>query len=207
MMEALVPGFSVDRVELGSLGVATAWFDAADTLVGARLDEAASRFGSRAAVDLPEAQGIQPLFMREVADVHRELYAEYAELYGENIAPKVERCLAVGEAEAAAAAALREAYRAEMLEAIGPFELLLAPTLGFVAPAADIDEVAERGTFVRFTFPFNALGWPALAVPCGAAEDGLQASIQIVGSPGDDALVLGAGLALEAALAVDELRA
>ena len=33
--------------------------------------------------------------MREVADVHRELYAEHAELYGENIAPKIERCLAV----------------------------------------------------------------------------------------------------------------
>ena len=40
-----------------------------------------------------------------------------------------------------------------------------------------------RADFVRFTFPFNALGWPALALPCGAAEDGLPASIQIVGRP------------------------
>ena len=34
------------------------------------------------------------------------------------------------------------------------------------------------------------------------AEDGLPASVQLVGRPGADALVLGAGLALEAALAV-----
>ncbi len=44
--------------------------------------------------------------MREVGAVHRDLYAEHAELYGENIAPKIERCLAIGEGEAAAAAAL-----------------------------------------------------------------------------------------------------
>ncbi len=49
--------------------------------------------------------------------------------------------------------------------------------------------------------PFNALGWPALALPCGAAEDGLPASLQIVGRRGDDALVLAAGRLLEPLLA------
>ena len=72
--------------------------------------------------------------------------------------------------------------------------------LAFVAPAADVDEIAVRERFTRFTFPFNALGWPALALPCGPAEDGLPASIQLIGRAGDDALVLAAGLALEDAL-------
>ncbi len=57
MMEALVPGFAVEAVELGALGMGAAWFDAADPLVGVRLDEAASRFGRRATVvSLPEAR-------------------------------------------------------------------------------------------------------------------------------------------------------
>jgi Asp-tRNA(Asn)/Glu-tRNA(Gln) amidotransferase A subunit family amidase len=36
-----------------------------------------------------------------------------------------------------------------------------------------------------------------LALPCGEAEDGLPASLSIVGRAGDDALVLGAALTLE----------
>ena len=54
---------------------------------------------------------------------------------------------------------------------------------------------------ISLTRPFNATGWPALALPCGPAEEGLPASIQIVGRPGADALVLAVGEALEAALA------
>jgi Asp-tRNA(Asn)/Glu-tRNA(Gln) amidotransferase A subunit family amidase len=60
-----------------------------------------------------------------------------------------------------------------------------------------------RENLIRFTYPFNTLGWPALAVPCGAAEDGLPASIQIVGRPDADALVLAAGERLAAALSGD----
>jgi Asp-tRNA(Asn)/Glu-tRNA(Gln) amidotransferase A subunit family amidase len=151
-------------------------------------------------VELPFAGEITPLFMREVADVHRELYAEDGELYGDNVSPKIERCLAVSEGEATAAATAREAYRERMAEAMEPFDVLVTPTLAFVAPRADIDEIATRAGFVRLTFPFNVLGWPALALPCGAAEDGLPASVQVVGRPGTDGLVLGVGKALEGAL-------
>jgi aspartyl-tRNA(Asn)/glutamyl-tRNA(Gln) amidotransferase subunit A len=56
----------------------------------------------------------------------------------------------------------------------------------------------EPGTGIRLavkanTLAFNALGWPALGWPCGPAEDGLPASVQLVGRPGADALVLAAG--------------
>jgi Asp-tRNA(Asn)/Glu-tRNA(Gln) amidotransferase A subunit family amidase len=68
-----------------------------------------------------------------------------------------------------------------------------------VAPPADSDELALRAAMIRFTFPFNALGWPALALPCGPAELGLPASAQLVSPTGDDALVLAAGELLELA--------
>ena len=62
------------------------------------------------------------------------------------------------------------------------------------------DEREIREALIQFTFPFNALGWPALALPAGPAEDGLPASIQLVGRPGADALVLAVGEKLEASL-------
>ena len=76
----------------------------------------------------------------------------------------------------------------------------LTPTLGFVAPPLPVDDLEIRDRAIRLTIPLNALGWPALALPCGPAEDGLPASVQLVGKPGDDALVLGAGAALESLL-------
>jgi Asp-tRNA(Asn)/Glu-tRNA(Gln) amidotransferase A subunit family amidase len=199
MMRALVPGLAVDEVELGDVRAGVAWLDSADPLVRARVAEAAALVSGEP-LELPFATEIQPLFMREVGDVHRELYPEHAELYGENVSPKIERCIAVTDGEAAAATSARDAYRERMSAAFEQFDVVLTPTLAVVAPPADIDEIAAREVLIRFTFPFNALGWPALALPCGPAEDGLPASVQLVGKPGTDPLVLGIAEALERAL-------
>ena len=66
-----------------------------------------------------------------------------------------------------------------------------------VAPPAGVGDLALRERMIELTLPWNVTGSPALALPCGPAEDGLPASVQIVGRPGDDALVLAAGRALE----------
>ncbi len=165
-----------------------------------RLEAAAASFTSPERVELRLAGDIMPLSMSEIAGVHRELYAEQGDLYGENIVPKIERCLALPTVEAAAAASRREEYRDEMQRALEPFDLLLTPTLAFVAPPADVDEIAVRESMLQFTFPFNALGWPALALPCGPAEGGLPGLDPACGRAGDDALVLAAAKALEEAL-------
>ena len=80
---------------------------------------------------------------------------------------------------------------------------MLTPTLECVAPPAPADELALRGRLTKLTYPFNATGWPAAALPCGPAEDGLPASVQLAAPPGQDALVLGAARALERALSLD----
>ncbi len=201
MMRALAPGLRPQRLEsLEETTAALAWAEEADPLVRARVEAAAALFPRRRSVDFPEADGTSDAFMREIADVHRELFAENAELYGENVRPKIERCLEVTDAEASRAAATRESYRARAEEALGAADLLVTPTMMFVAPPADVDEISTRSRFIRFTYPFDVLGWPALALPCGAAEDGLPASVQLVGRPGTDAVVLAAGALVEAAL-------
>jgi aspartyl-tRNA(Asn)/glutamyl-tRNA(Gln) amidotransferase subunit A len=200
MLEAMAPGFEAGSVSLDEVDVAVAWTELAEPLVAERVEAAAALFSRGRRVEFPLAHGLGPLFMREVADVHRGLFPDRADDYGENVRTKLERCLAVTEAEVETARRAREEHRAEAERALGNADLLLTPTLAFVPPPADVVELEIRVRTIQFTIPFNALGWPALALPCGPAEDGLPASVQLVGRPGTDALVLAAGEALEAAL-------
>jgi Asp-tRNA(Asn)/Glu-tRNA(Gln) amidotransferase A subunit family amidase len=204
-MEALVPRFDAHALEtLDELSVGVVWADEPAQLVRARVNEAAALFEHRRTVALSTADDIDDLFRREVADVHRELFAENADLYGDDVRSKIERCLEVTDAESQRAAEARVVFREEAEGAIEGLDLLITPTLGFVAPEIGKGEPGDlrfRRSMIRFTFPFNALGWPVLALPCGLAEHGLPASVQLAGRPGSDALVLAAGRLLEAALA------
>jgi aspartyl-tRNA(Asn)/glutamyl-tRNA(Gln) amidotransferase subunit A len=202
MLDALAPGFERGRpAALDDLEIGVAWLEHCDPLVRARLEVAAALFPRSRPVDFPFPGDVGPLFMHEVAEVHSGLFPEHADSYGENVRAKLERCLRISDAEAEAAARARTEYSERAAEAMEGLDLLFTPTLAFVPPLADVDESAVRAAIIRFTLPFNALGWPALALPCGPAEHGLPASVQLVGRAGDDALVLAAGEALEAALA------
>jgi aspartyl-tRNA(Asn)/glutamyl-tRNA(Gln) amidotransferase subunit A len=198
LLGALVPGFEPRRLEsLEEVEVGVAWTGLAEPLVRERVEEAVARFPRRRAVELPlPDNATYALFMREVADVHRELFAESAGLYGEDVRIKVERCLAVEDADVTRAARLRTDYRERCEEALAELDLVLTPTLPIVAPQlgeGGTGDLAVREALIRFTYPFSCLGWPALAVPCGAAENGLPASLQIAGRAGEDALVLAVG--------------
>ena len=193
LLEAIAPGFTPTALgSLEEIAVATAWTGEADPLVMDRVRDAAGHFPRRRSLEWPRPE-IGALFMREVADVHRELYAENGELYGDELAVKIERCLAVSDAEADRAEQARVEYRERCLELLEGCDLLLTPTLQCVAPPTGIGDLALRARLIANTIPFNTLGWPALALPCGPAEDGLPASVQLVGRPGADALVLAAG--------------
>ncbi len=112
--------------------------------------------------------------MREAGDVHRALFPGNEELYGDNVRGKIERCLRVSDAEAAAAERDRAEYRERFAEAVGDLDLLLTPTVPFVAPPADVDELEIRNggdlAHVSVQLPRlagarapvgNGGGWPA----------------------------------------------
>ena len=205
LVRELVPGFETQALaSLEEVTIGVAWLDRCDPLVRERLRAAAGLFPRRVEIEFPTAEMVVPAFMREVGDTHRELYATHGELYGENVAGKLERCLQISDGEYAAAQQARIEHAGRAQAALAGCDLVLTPTLGFVAPAADVDETVERARLTIFTFPFNALGWPAAALPCGAAEAGLPASVQIAGRQGADALVLAAALTLERALKTSE---
>jgi aspartyl-tRNA(Asn)/glutamyl-tRNA(Gln) amidotransferase subunit A len=201
MMAALAPELEPAALDsLADLELGVAWTDRADPLVASRVEAAAALFPHRRSLELPRPRRVDAVFQREVADVHRETFARGRELYGRNVAVKVERCLAITDAVYDAGLRERERYRERMAAALAEVDLVLTPTLRCVAPPAGADEVTVRDTLTSLTFPFNAIGAPAIAIPCGAAEAGLPASAQLVGRPGADALVLAAGELLERAL-------
>jgi Asp-tRNA(Asn)/Glu-tRNA(Gln) amidotransferase A subunit family amidase len=200
MLEALVPGLAPLEIDLEDAAVGVAWLDRADPLVRARVEQAAAFFPNRTEIELPILQEqTYSVFAREAADVHRDLFAEHREEYGDNVRTKIERCLAVTDEEYERALEARRTYVEDFEEAAGEVDLVLAPTLECVAPPR-MDDLELRERLIRLTYPFNATGWPALALPSGPAEDGLPASVSLAAPRDRDDYVLGAGRALEAAL-------
>ena len=86
------------------------------------------------------------------------------------------------------------------------YDLLLTPTIA-VSPFAAGEEgprtvagrAVERFGWTPFTYPFNITGQPALTVPAGWTAAGLPVGLQIIGRRYDEASVLRAGVAFEAA--------
>lgn len=85
----------------------------------------------------------------------------------------------------------------------GP-DLLISPTIAMTAPPYGSTHVDLGGRTVgvldgvnALTVPANVTGMPALTVPAGFGSDGLPIGLQLMGRPGADATVLGAGRAFE----------
>jgi aspartyl-tRNA(Asn)/glutamyl-tRNA(Gln) amidotransferase subunit A len=201
MMDALVPGLTAARIDaLDGVRIGVAWTEFADPLVRDRVERAAALFTHSQPLELPLCGDVGAVFGREVAEVHADLWREHGDRYGESVARKLEVAFAVTDSEVAAAIRARELYREHLAELTADVDLVLTPTLAMVAPLASLGEPPVRERVLQFTYPWNAIGAPALALPCGSAEHGLPASAQLVGNPGDDGLVLAVGRLLEEAL-------
>jgi aspartyl-tRNA(Asn)/glutamyl-tRNA(Gln) amidotransferase subunit A len=202
MMKTLVPGFTPTTLEsLDQVTIGVAWTDRAQPLVRERVEAAAALFPRRTRLELPTCDDTYPVFRREIANVHGTLFHEHRDSYGENVATKIEQALLITDADYESALRARERYRDRMADMMSTVDLIVTPTVPRVAPPTGIGDLTLREEMISCTYPFNAAQAPALALPCGPAEDGLPASIQLVGKPGNDHLVLAAGAMLEGLLA------
>ena len=108
--------------------------------------------------------------------------------------------------DVARAAVKRHALWAELDRFFSRYELLATPAIAVPpfpvgqAPPAEIDgrAVGPRG-WIAFTYPFNLSGLPAIVVPAGFTATGLPVGLQLVGRRLDDARLLQAAAAFEAA--------
>lgn len=96
-------------------------------------------------------------------------------------------------------AADRQAYRSMCQQwfAAGRFDLLVTPAIPGPVPGAK--DWARRSwtanilaglRLAAYAAPWNVAGFPALVVPVGVRDDGLPASVQLVGPPGSESTLL-----------------
>ena len=88
-------------------------------------------------------------------------------------------------------------HRRAFAAALADVDALLTPTA--LTAAIPIAKVDQGGTAAHFTRPGNYLGLCGVAVPSGFTGEGLPTSLQILGHPGDEAMVLRIAWAYEQA--------
>ena len=96
------------------------------------------------------------------------------------------------------------ALTADLADLMRDVDVLVLPTMK--APAQPLGFEATAKVDFSLTRPFNLTGGPALALCHGFTDAGLPLSLQIVGRPFEDDVVLAAGHALEVALDLRERR-
>ncbi len=150
-----------------------------------------------------------PMVRAESAAVHARLLKERPGELQPAVRDRLAPGLAVSAYEYLQGQRLRARLTREFLEAVfSRIDVLVTPTIPEPAPAladakagATAEVVARMGRFSRLTRPFNALGLPALSLPCGAAPDGRPLAMQLVGRPFEETTLLRLGDAYERATA------
>ncbi|NUU24863.1 MAG: amidase [Streptomycetaceae bacterium] len=87
----------------------------------------------------------------------------------------------------------RAAALSALLARLGPYDVIATPTWPSGARRYT-DEPALPGDEFNPAAAWNAAGLPALALPMGADPDGMPLSLQLVGRPGADGLLLALGM-------------
>ena len=143
----------------------------------------------------------------ESAAIHARVLRERPHELGGAVRSRLEVGLHVLAHDYLQAGRLRARLTREFVaEVFAETDVVLAPAIPEPAPAlaavtvGPVDEVVRRmGRFSRLTRPFNVLGLPVVALPCGAAADGRPLGLQVVGRPFDEATVLRVAHAYEQA--------
>ena len=130
-------------------------------------------------------------------------YEEWARTRLRDFSERVQRRLHLGAlvsgVDYVQAVRRRRELRSELQAAMRELDVVI--TAGAPGEAPKMDAIPKWDLFDKpnFTMPFNVTGYPALCVCSGFGPGGLPVSVQIVGKPFQDAMVLRVGDAFEKA--------
>lgn len=136
-------------------------------------------------VELPEGvlDAFWPAFRAEVTRTHEGTYPRAAAAYSDNVRAKLAAASGVSTSRHREALAALARLRAELLERMAGFDVLVSDTLGCAVPRVGADEVAYQDDLGRLAAPFSALDLPALAI----------GNLQLIARTEHDVLAVGLG--------------
>jgi aspartyl-tRNA(Asn)/glutamyl-tRNA(Gln) amidotransferase subunit A len=140
-------------------------------------------------------------------------YRDRREDFGSDVFGLLQQGLLIPATDYLDAQRVRRMLAQEFTKIWSSFDCLLAPVTAITAPRIGEMVVKINGSdedvrlaSTRLTRPFNVLGWPALAMPCGFSKTGLPIGLQLVAPPHREDTLFRAGAALEDALGVNRPR-
>jgi Asp-tRNA(Asn)/Glu-tRNA(Gln) amidotransferase A subunit family amidase len=134
-----------------------------------------------------------------LAHMERGWLREKQELYSEITRTRLLNGLQISAVDYLRAQQQRRAFASSLRATLQPVDALLLPTQPM--PAVQISQIGQQITIegstepigdamLRLTMPFNLAGLPALAFPCGFNSQKLPLSLQAVGKPFEEGLIL-----------------
>ena len=192
------------------------FFDGLDPEVAAAVRHAvqtAAGLGARVTeVRLPEVDALNTVArliqLAEAASVWRR-YRHRREDFGADVFALLQQGLLIPATDYLDAQRVRRMLASDFAKIWPSLDCLIAPATAIPAPRIGETAVRINGSeedvrlaSTRLTRPFNVLGWPALAMPCGFSKEGLPIGMQLVAPPHREDTLFRIGAALEDALAV-----
>lgn len=177
------------------------------TSVRAALKKAEEAGAEVIEIDVPDMSALTKAgttsLLVEAADALR-LYLNRRDDFSTEVLARLDQGKAIPAMDYVQAQRVRQKARRQFAELFTNVDCIFTPTTPITAPkigqtSVEIDGVAEevRTAGTRFTRGMNALGLPAISIPCGVSREKLPIGLQIVGGRGEDDFVLRVAAAME----------
>jgi Asp-tRNA(Asn)/Glu-tRNA(Gln) amidotransferase A subunit family amidase len=201
---ATLDGLEEPRLDGLRLGVFSPWFDDADpAVVGVcrgLIDQLAARGARVVEVELPGLGAAAHAHLVLVAGEMTAAMAAHDREHRRHFGLDVRTNLALGRSLTASdyvkAQRVRTRIMATFRRTLDTVDVVLSPTTGVTAPAIRSDVLPEGESdlttllaLIRFAFPANLTGLPAITFPAGYAA-GLPVGMQAIGSPWSEHVLL-----------------
>jgi aspartyl-tRNA(Asn)/glutamyl-tRNA(Gln) amidotransferase subunit A len=154
--------------------------------------------------DIPALNAVARMVLLAEASAVAEPWPEDRSLYGADVRALLDQGRLVPATDYINAQRLRRKMRREFDQVWKEVDCLITPATPSAAPRIGDTTVRLGGrdedvrlASTRLVRGVNALGYPALAMPCGLTASGLPVGLQIIGPAFDEALLLRIGAALE----------